>query len=199
MSIDIGLTGNIASGKSMISGILREYGAAVLDADLVGKSVLAENVEGALEQVRAAFGDCIFDGNQLNRHLLGNLVFGHPDLLMKLNDIMMPIMTRLVANEIAVVHRTSTVVVLDAAILIEASWQNLVDEIWVVKASKDEQLKRLMTRDHLSRNEAVSRIEAQMPLAQKLAYADVVIDNTMDVEQTRKQVEMLWKTRIQNR
>ncbi|MFA4932063.1 MAG: dephospho-CoA kinase [Caldisericia bacterium] len=199
MSINIGLTGNIASGKSMISGILREYGAAVLDADLVGKSVLAENVEGALEQVRAAFGDRIFDGNQLNRHLLGNLVFGHPDLLMKLNDIMMPIMTRLVANEIAVLHRTSTIVVLDAAILIEASWQNLVDEVWVVRASKDDQLERLMTRDHLSHDEAVSRIEAQMPLAQKLAYADVVIDNTMDVEETRKQVEMLWKTRIQNR
>jgi dephospho-CoA kinase len=199
MSIDIGLTGNIASGKSMISGMLREYGATVLDADLVGKSVLAENVEGALEQVRSTFGDSIFDGNQLNRHLLGSLVFGHPDLLMKLNDIMMPIMTRLVANEIAVLHRTSTVVVLDAAILIEASWQNLVDEIWVVKASKGEQLKRLMTRDHLPRDEAVSRIEAQMPLAQKLAYADVVIDNTMDVEQTRKQVKMLWKTRIQNR
>lgn len=199
MSINIGLTGNIASGKSMISGILREYGAAVLDADLVGKSVLAENVEGSLEQVRAAFGDSIFDGNQLNRHLLGNLVFGHPDLLMKLNDIMMPIMTRLVANEIAVLHRTSTIVVLDAAILIEASWQNLVDEIWVVRASKDDQLERLMTRDHLSHDEAVSRIEAQMPLAQKLAYADVIIDNTMDVDQTRKQVEMLWKTRIQNR
>jgi dephospho-CoA kinase len=199
MSIDIGLTGNIASGKSMISGMLREYGATVLDADLVGKSVLAENVEGALEQVRSTFGDSIFDGNQLNRHLLGSLVFGHPDLLMKLNDIMMPIMTRLVANEIAVLHRTSTVVVLDAAILIEAGWQSLVDEIWVVKASKGEQLKRLMTRDHLPRDEAVSRIEAQMPLAQKLAYADVVIDNTMDVEQTRKQVKMLWKTRIQNR
>jgi dephospho-CoA kinase len=199
MSIDIGLTGNIASGKSMISGMLREHGAAVLDADLVGKSVLAQNVEGALEQVRVVFGDSIFDGNQLNRHLLGNLVFGHPDLLKKLNDIMMPIMTRLIANEIAALHRTSTVVVLDAAILIEASWQNLVDEIWVVKASKNEQLERLITRDHLSRDEAVSRIEAQMPLAQKLAYADVVIDNTMDVEQTRKQVEMLWKTRIQNR
>ena len=199
MSIDIGLTGNIASGKSMISGMLREHGAAVLDADLVGKSVLAQNVEGALEQVRVVFGDSIFDGNQLNRHLLGNLVFGHPDLLKKLNDIMMPIMTRLIANEIAALHRTSTVVVLDAAILIEASWQNLVDEIWVVKASKNEQLERLITRDHLSRDEAVSRIEAQMPLAQKLAYADVVIDNTMDVVQTRKQVEMLWKTRIQNR
>lgn len=198
MSIDIGLTGNIASGKSMVSGMLQEYGAAVLDADLIGKSVLAENVEGALEQVRAAFGDCIFDANQLDRHLLGNLVFGHPDLLMKLNNIMMPIMTRLVTDEIMVLHRTSTVVVLDAAILIEASWQNLVDEIWVVKASKDEQRGRLMTRDHLSRDEAISRIEAQMPLAQKLAYADVVIDNTMDVEQTRKQVEMLWKTRIQN-
>jgi dephospho-CoA kinase len=198
MSIDIGLTGNIASGKSMISGMLREHGAAVLDADLVGKTVLAENIEGALEQVRAAFGDCVFDGNQLNRRLLGNLVFGHPDLLMKLNDIMMPIMTRLVANEIAALHQTSDVVVLDAAILIEAGWQELVDEIWVVKASKNEQLERLMTRDHLSHDEAVSRIEAQMPLAEKLAYADVLIDNTMDVERTRKQVEMLWKTRLQN-
>ena len=198
MSIDIGLTGNIASGKSMISGMLREHGAAVLDADLVGKTVLAENVEGALEQVRAAFGDCVFDGDQLNRRLLGNLVFGHPDLLMKLNDIMMPIMTRLVANEIVALHQTSDVVVLDAAILIEAGWQKLVDEIWVVKASKNEQLERLMTRDHLSHDEAVSRIEAQMPLAEKLAYADVLIDNTMDVERTRKQVEMLWKTRLQN-
>jgi dephospho-CoA kinase len=194
----IGLTGNIASGKSMISGILREHGAAVLDADLVGKSVLAENVGGALEQVQAAFGDCIFDGNQLNRHLLGNLVFGQPDLLMKLNAIMVPIMTRLVADEIALLHRASAIVVLDAAILIEASWQNLVDEVWVVRASKDDQLERLMTRDHLSHDEAVSRIEAQMPLAQKLAFADVIIDNTMDVEQTRKQVETLWKTRLQN-
>ncbi|MHC1679495.1 MAG: dephospho-CoA kinase [Candidatus Cryosericum sp.] len=199
MNMTIGLTGNIASGKSMISGILREYGAAVLDADLIGKSVLAENVEGALERVQAAFGDCIFDGNQLNRHLLGNLVFGHPDLLMKLNNIMMPIMTRLVANEITVLHRTSATVVLDAAILIEASWQNLVDEVWIVRASKDDQLERLMTRDHLSHDEAVSRIEAQMPLAQKLAFADVIIDNTMDVEQTRRQVEILWKTRLQNR
>jgi len=199
MSIDVGLTGNIASGKSMISGMLREYGAAVLDADSVGKNVLANNVEGALEQVRSSFGDGIFDGKQLNRHLLGNLVFGHPDLLKELNDIMMPIMTRLVSNEITVLHRTSTVVVLDAAILIEAGWQNLVDEIWVVKASKNEQLERLMTRDHLARDEAISRIEAQLPLTQKLAYADVIIDNTMDVEQTRKQVEMLWKTRLQNR
>lgn len=199
MSIDIGLTGNIASGKSMISGMLREHGAAVLDADLIGKTVLADNVEGALDQVRTAFGDQVFDENQLNRHLLGNLVFGQPDLLMKLNDIMMPIMTRLVASEIAALHQTSDVVVLDAAILIEAGWQKLVDEIWVVKASKSEQLERLMTRDLLSRDEAISRIEAQMPLAQKLTFADVLIDNTMDVERTRKQVEMLWKTRLQNR
>jgi len=111
----------------------------------------------------------------------------------------MPIMTRLVANEITVLHRTSATVVLDAAILIEASWQNLVDEVCVVRASKDDQLERLMTRDHLSHDEAVGRIEAQMPLAQKLPFADVIIDNTMDVEQTRKQVEILWKTRLQNR
>ncbi|MCX6064038.1 MAG: dephospho-CoA kinase [Caldiserica bacterium] len=199
MRSDIGLTGNIASGKSMISGMLREYGAAVLDADLIGKRVLAENVDGALDQVRTAFGNCIFEGSQLNRHLLGTMVFGHPDLLMKLNGIMVPIMTRLVVDGVRVLHQKSTVVVLDAAILIEAGWQNLVDEIWVVKASKEDQLERLMTRDHLARDEAVSRIEAQMPLTEKLVYADVIIDNTMDAEQTRRQVERLWKTRLQNR
>jgi dephospho-CoA kinase len=198
MSISIGLTGNIASGKSMISGMLRDHGAAILDADLIGKRVLAENIEGALEQVRGAFGDSVFNGTQLNRRLLGNLVFGHPDLLMKLNGIMMPIMTRLIAAELARLRQVHSVVVLDAAILIEAGWQNLVDEVWVVRASKDEQLERLMTRDHLSHHEAVDRIEAQMSLKQKLRQADVIIDNTMDVEQTRKQVELLWQKHLQN-
>ncbi len=198
MSISIGLTGNIASGKSMISGILRDHGAAILDADLVGKRVLAENIEGALEQVRDAFGDSVFDGATLNRRLLGNLVFGHSDLLIKLNDIMIPIMTRLIAAEIARLCQVHRVVVLDAAILIEAGWQNLVDEVWVVRASKNEQLERLMTRDHLSHREAMDRIEAQMPLKQKLQQADVIIDNTMNVEQTRKQVELLWQKRLQN-
>ena len=96
-------------------------------------------------------------------------------------------------------HATFDVVVLDAAILIEAGWQELVDEVWVVRASKNEQLQRLMTRDHLPFGEAMSRIEAQMPLKSKLPRADVVIDNTTDIEATRRQVEALWKTRLQNR
>ncbi len=199
MSISIGLTGNIASGKSMVSGMLRDHGAAILDADLVGKRILAENIEDALKQVRNTFGDGVFDGEQLNRRALGNLVFGNPSLLAKLNGIMMPIMTRLIASELARLRQDHSVIVLDAAILIEAGWQNLVDEVWVVRASKDEQLERLMTRDRLSHSEAVERIEAQIPLAEKLRQADVVIDNTMNVEQTRRQVESLWQKRLQNR
>jgi dephospho-CoA kinase len=199
MSISIGLTGNIASGKSMISCMLQDHGAAVLDADLIGKRVLAENIEDALEKVRTEFGNSVFDGAQLNRHLLGNLVFGHPDQLTKLNGVMIPIMTRLIASELTRLRRDYDVVVLDAAILIEAGWQDLVDEVWVVSASKEEQLERLMTRDHLSHDEAIDRIEAQMSLKTKLQRADVIIDNTMDVEQTRKQVELLWQKRLQNR
>ncbi|MCE5192882.1 MAG: dephospho-CoA kinase [Candidatus Cryosericum sp.] len=199
MRIDIGLTGNIASGKSLVSSMLRELGAAVLDADLIGKSVLARNVGGALDQVRTAFGSGVFRGSQLDRRALGNLVFNSPDLLFKLNSIMVPVMTELIIKEMECLHRTSDAVVLDAAILIEAGWQSLVDEVWVVRASKAEQLERLMTRDHLSRDEAVSRIAAQMPLDQKLPFADVIIDNTQDVEKTRKQVESLWQTHLQNR
>lgn len=199
MTLDIGLTGNIASGKSMVSSVLRDLGAAVLDADLIGKRVLAENIAGALDQVRAAFGSSVFQGAQLDRRALANLVFNRPDLLTQLNSIMIPVMTELIITEMERLHQASEVVVLDAAILIEAGWQNLVDVVWVVRASRAEQLERLVTRDHLSREEAVSRIDAQMPLNEKLAYADAIIDNTQDIDKTRRQVETLWKTYLQSR
>ncbi len=199
MSIVVGLTGNIACGKSLVSGMLRDHGAVIVDADLIGRRVLTENIDGALARVRAAFGEGVFDNGQLNRHRLGNIVFNRPDQLKALNDITMPIMTRLVVEELRRLRTTSSVIVLDAAILIEAGWYSLVDEVWVVRASKEEQLQRLMTRDHLAYAEAMSRIEAQMPLQEKLAHADVVIDNTLDIAQTRSQVELLWKTRLQNR
>lgn len=199
MSISVGLTGNIASGKSMIASVLLEHGAAVLDADLVGKRVLAEDIDGALQRVRSAFGDSVFDGNELNRRRLGNLVFGDRVLLATLNSITIPVMTRLINSEMSLLRRGHRVVVLDAAILIEAEWQKMVDEIWVVRASKEDQLQRLMTRDRLSFSEAINRIEAQMPLEEKLRYADVVIDNTLDMKQTRTQVEQLWRQRLQNR
>ncbi|MGB9666084.1 MAG: dephospho-CoA kinase [Candidatus Cryosericum sp.] len=199
MTLDIGLTGNIASGKSMVSSVLRDLGAAVLDADLIGKRVLAQNIAGALDQVRTAFGSRVFQGAQLDRRALANLVFNRPDLLAQLNSIMIPVMTQLIITEMERLHLTSDVVVLDAAILIEAGWQNLVDVVWVVRASRTEQLERLVTRDHLSREEAVSRIDAQMPLDEKLAYADAIIDNTQDIDKTRRQVETLWKTYLQSR
>ena len=198
MTVDIGLTGNIASGKSMVASIMRELGAGVIDADLIGKQVLAGNIDGALDKVRAAFGDQLFEGGQLNRHALGNLVFSNSSLLEQLNSITVPVMTRMILQQMSALHATFDVVVLDAAILIEAGWQELVDEVWVVRASKNEQLQRLMTRDHLAYGEAMSRIEAQMPLKSKLAHADVVIDNTTDIQATRRQVETLWKTRLQN-
>ncbi len=183
----------------MIASVLLEHGAAVLDADLVGKRVLAEDIDGALQRVRSAFGDSVFDGNELNRRRLGNLVFGDRVLLATLNSITIPVMTRLINSEMSLLRRGHRVVVLDAAILIEAEWQKMVDEIWVVRASKEDQLQRLMTRDRLSFSEAINRIEAQMPLEEKLRYADVVIDNTLDMKQTRTQVEQLWRQRLQNR
>jgi dephospho-CoA kinase len=199
MNTVIGLTGNIASGKSMVSDILREFGATILDADLIGKRVLAENIDGALEQVRTSFGPRVFDGRKLVRRRLANAVFGRPDLLRTLNSIMVPIMTRLISAELLRLRQSGHTVVLDAAILVEAGWQDLVDEVWVVRASKEDQLARLMTRDNLSRNEAINRIEAQMPLEEKLRHADVIIDNTTDVKATRQQVEIQWTRNSQNR
>ena len=186
----IGLTGSIACGKSAVSQYLRELGYVVSDADAVSRSLTAPGGQ-ALPLLREAFGDGIFDGDVLNRRRLGSIVFGDERKREQLNAILHPLIIREVLAELEANDAPDTLVFGDVPLLYECGMAHMFDRVFVVSAPRETQIARLLARDGLSREDAERRIDAQMPLAQKCALADAVIDTDGPVENTRAQVRAL--------
>ena len=186
----IGLTGSIACGKSAVSQYLRELGYVVADADAVSRSLTAPGGK-ALPLLREAFGDGIFDGAVLNRRRLGSIVFGDERKREQLNAILHPLIIRAVQAELEANDAPDTLVFGDVPLLYESGMAHMFDRILVVSAPRETQIARLLARDGLSREDAERRIDAQMPLAQKCALADAVIDTDGPMENTRAQVRAL--------
>lgn len=186
----IGLTGSIACGKSTVSGYLRELGYFVADADAISRGLTAPGGQ-ALPLLREAFGDGIFDGDVLSRQLLGSLVFGDAEKRGRLNAILHPLIIRTVHDELAAHDAPDTLVFGDVPLLYECGMAHMFDRIFVVSASRETQIARLLARDGLSREDAQRRIDAQMPLEHKRALADAVIDSDGSIEDTRAQVRAL--------
>jgi len=189
----IGLTGGMGSGKSTVSQLLAEFGAVVIDADKVGHEAYQHGTKTWQELV-AAFGEQIVaaDGS-IDRKKLGVIVFGSPEQLARLNRIVHPRMFEMMQGRIEQHRRQGVkVVVLDAAILFEANWTPLVEEVWVVVASEAAVVVRARARTGLPEEQIRSRLHSQMPVEDKIKRADVVIRNEGTVEDLRKQVEGLW-------
>lgn len=186
----IGLTGSIACGKSAVSAYLRELGYFVADADAVSRSLTAPG-GAALPLLREAFGDGIFDGETLNRRRLGDIVFGDADKRAQLNAILHPLIIRTIQDALDAHDAPDTLVFGDVPLLYECGMAHMFDRIFVVSVPRETQIARLLVRDGLSREEAGRRIDAQMPLAQKCALADAVIDSDGPIENTRAQVRDL--------
>ncbi len=189
----IGLTGGIASGKSTVTAILAEQGATVLDADLLGHRAYAPGT-ATFDAVVQAFGPAIVaaDGT-IDRAKLGTRVFADPDGLKRLTDIVWPAIRRLAQQELEQLAQQGTdVAILEAAVMIEAGWQDLVDEVWVVSAPPAVARQRLMARNGLSAEDADSRIAAQLGNAEREAKADVIIDTNCSLEQVRQRVLQIW-------
>ncbi|MCS7051219.1 MAG: dephospho-CoA kinase [Thermomicrobium sp.] len=187
----IGLTGNIACGKSLVLRELETLGAETIDADQVARRVTAPG-SPVLAAIVAAFGSSILrpDGS-LDRRALGAIVFRDPEALRQLEAITHPVIVAEIRRRIAESDRP--VVVIDAIKLFESSLARECDEVWVVTCRPDQQLARLMHRDGLSEEEALARIRAQSPQEEKVARADRVIDNSGSIEATRQQVRTLWQ------
>ena len=186
----IGLTGNIACGKSTVLAQLAGYGAEVIDADRLVHE-LQRPGEPVWAAIREEFGPGIIapDG-ALDRRALAALVFGDPAALARLEGLTHPaVRARVVAR---VAASTAPVVVIDAIKLIEGGLADACDEVWVVTCMPEQQLARLMARNGFSEAEARRRIDAQPPAAEKVARADVVIDNSGTREATRAQVAAAW-------
>ena len=193
----IGLTGSIGTGKSEVARQLEILGASIISADQVGHEAYTPNTE-AWEQVVAAFGDDILqDDKDIDRRKLGAIVFSDPSQLEKLNAIMHPRMARMVSDKIEVLRGQGVkVVVVEAALLFEAGWDALVEEVWVTDTSEDIVVGRLKERNGLSEEEAKKRINSQMDRAERIERSDFVIDNSSDMAGLEIAIKELWDRRV---
>lgn len=189
----IGLTGGIATGKSTVADILRGLGAAVVDADALAREVTAPGSDSVREIAEALGPRCLGPDGGLDRHAVAALVFADPQSLARLNAIVHPRVRALMAERVATLAQAGAeVVVLDVPLLLESRERYPVDAVWVVYAPPELQVERLARRSGLTREQALARIRAQMPIEEKRRRADVVIDNTGDLDALRRQVAALY-------
>jgi dephospho-CoA kinase len=190
----IGLTGGIASGKSSVAGMLEKLGAVIIDADLLAREVVAPG-EPAYRDIVSAFGAGILNPDRtINRRALGGLVFADPEARRRLESITHPAIGRKAEERIAELRQSGLPAIFYMApLLIEAGVTSRVDELWVVYVDRETQLQRLMARDGSSREEALGRIAAQMPIEEKKKFGSVVIDNSGTPEETESQVRSIWE------
>jgi dephospho-CoA kinase len=190
----IGLTGGIGSGKSTVSQILAELGAVVLDADKVGHEAYQPGTE-TWKEVVATFGrEIVAPDESIDRKKLGAIVFGDPEALTRLNGIVHPRMYDMMADKIEEYRRQGVkVVVLEAAILLEAGWTPLVDEVWLTVASEPTVIRRARERTGLPEEQIRSRIRSQLSNEERKKQASVVISNDGGLDELRAKVEELWE------
>ena len=190
----VGLTGNIGSGKSSVSRLFKDLGAAVLDTDQVARDVVVPGTEGLTKLVEL-FGNSILnpDGS-LNRLQTAEIVFGNQDKLKQLNGIVHPaireVLTKVIAEYRA--EPKEPLLIIEAPLLIEVGLYKMVDQVWLVTVDEQEQIQRVMGRDQATLEQVLQRIEAQMPQKDKIPYADIVIDNSGDLNSVEQQVSKIW-------
>lgn len=188
----IGLTGGIASGKSTVSRMCRELGVPVVDADEIARFVVEPDQPAAAE-IRAHFGDGVFaDDGSLDREALGARVFADPDARARLNAITHPrIAMQMKARSDALREAGHPWIIYDAALLVENRAQDWLDGLIVVSVPRAVQLQRLLERDGGDEARAAARVDSQLPLADKVAVADWVVDNSHGLDHTQAQVRAL--------
>lgn len=193
----VGVTGGIGAGKSSAVRILAELGATVIDADRVGHQVYAPGTEG-FRQVVAAFGSAVVGADgAVDRKQLGAIVFADPQALARLNAIVHPLIRDEVGRQVAAARAAGAApIVVEAALLIEAKWDALVDEVWLVVARPEVIEERLVAQRGMDPAAVAARIRAQLSDAERRAHADVVIDNSGTREALRATVEQLWRERL---
>lgn len=192
--MNIGLTGGIATGKSIVSSLLVKKGALLVDADAIAREVMLPG-QPVLAAVTNFFGQAILQADgTLDRKKLGNIVFNDKEALKVLNDISHPEIRKQLSERMNELEKQNpeTLIVVDIPLLIESGLQSMFEQVVVVYVSRDIQKLRLMQRDGLSDDEAEARLHAQMDIEVKKTMADLVIDNSDSLATTERQVNELW-------
>jgi dephospho-CoA kinase len=190
----VGLTGGIASGKSLVTRVLRDLGAHIIDADKIVHGLLGAGQETCREVVHH-FGVAIqLPDGSIDRRKLGDIIFNNPEERAWLNQCIHPRVFEAYNHQVRHIseRQPDAIVVMDAALLIETGYHKKVDKLIVVYARQKDQVKRLLERDRFTLEQAMARISSQMPLDEKRAYADYVIENTGSREETELQTREIF-------
>lgn len=188
----IGLTGGIASGKSTVADLLRNWGVEVIDADKIAHQLMDTNNQ-LQQQIVDEFGTEIrLPNGQIDRQQLGEIVFANDQLRQKLEEITHPFIIAQIKEEMEKVAADQLVVV-EVPLLIEAEMMDLFDRVWLVYVTQEKQIKRLIARENLSYQSALQRINSQMPLEEKKKYADRIITNQGSRAELQQQVKESWQ------
>ena len=190
----IGLTGGIGSGKSTVSNYLKELGAKIIDGDIIARAVVVPE-KPAWKAIVETFGNEILLADlSLNRLKLGEIVFNNKKAKELLENIISPYIAAEINKQLNSFKKVKNIiVVLDLPLLYENNWDKITDENWVVFVEQDIQIKRFCDRNNFTIEQALSRINNQLPLFEKAGKANVVIDNNFDIENTKQQVLANWQ------
>lgn len=194
----IGLTGGIASGKSTVLTYFKDKGIPYIDADIVAREVVEPGTEG-LKAIVDTFGSHVLhaDGT-LNREALGAIVFHNEEKRQLLNSCLKThIRNRIMELTSQYEQGNTPILIYDIPLLIEGEWYTMMDEVWLVYVNETTQIERLMIRNGYTREDALARINSQMRLDDKRAYADIIVDNNGTPHDLTVQLNTIWNERIE--
>lgn len=194
----VGITGSLGTGKSTVASMFARLGAEVIDTDRIVHEQLKKG-GACYRPVVRAFGRSLVGPQGVDRAKLAGVVFQDPDLLKKLVGIVHPRVYIQMKKEVAALKERAKVVVVEVPLLFESGFDAYVDVAVVVTARRKDQLARATGRLKITRAEALRRIRAQMPLQDKIRWADIIIDNSKTKTQTREQVKRIWQRWLQKR
>ena len=185
----IGITGSLGTGKSTVAAMFARRGAKIIDADAITRDLLAPGKK-CVKKVAKIFPGVILKKDTINRSELAKIVFNHPRELQKLTDILYPEALKVVKSQISR-YKNESLCVLDAPLLFESGWDKITDTTMVVKAKRAQQIERAQQRLKITRSDVLRRLKNQMPLKEKCDMADIIIDNSHGLAQTRTQVDAI--------
>lgn len=196
--IIVGLTGNYGMGKSTVAKIFNELGAIIIDSDEIVRDLLNNTL--VIQEIKRVFGDEVIKrevdalGQQkekIDKKNLAHIVFNNPFLRKALEDILHPIVFKRIEEETAKIKDPAAIVIIEVPVLFERGYQNRFDKIITVFTSEDIALKRLKEKG-ITEEDAISRMKNQFPVEMKIKRSDFIIDNNIDIEYTRRQVEEIY-------